>query len=123
MSGNQTRLQAIDQITNRAPLSFEKTEPLNQIWATDVFNLQKMEEALSKNAFKAIKKTVQTGKVLDAATADVVAAAMKDWALSKGAKFFSHVFYPMTNITAEKHDAFILLILKVMLSMNLLVAF
>ncbi len=56
MSGNQTRLQAIDQITNRAPLSFEKTEPLNQIWATDVFNLQKMEEALSKNAFKAVKK-------------------------------------------------------------------
>jgi len=108
MSGNQTRLQAIDQITNRAPLSFEKTEPLNQIWATDVFNLQKMEEALSKNAFKAIKKTVQTGKALDAGTADVVAAAMKDWALAKGAKFFSHVFYPMTNITAEKHDAFIL---------------
>ena len=108
MSGNQTRLQAIDQITNRAPLSFEKTEPLNQIWATDVFNLQKMEEALSKNAFKAVKKTVQTGQALDKATADIVAAAMKDWALSKGAKFFSHVFYPMTNATAEKHDAFII---------------
>ncbi len=108
MSGNQTRLQAIDQITNRAPLSFEKTEPLNKIWATDLFNLDKMEEALSKSAYKAIKKTVQTGKALDSATADIVAAAMKDWALSKGAKFFSHVFYPMTNITAEKHDAFIL---------------
>jgi len=108
MSGNQTRLQAIDQITNRAPLSFEKTEPLNQIWASDVFNLQKMEDSLSKNAFKAIKKTVQTGQPLDAATADVIAAAMKEWALSKGAKFFSHIFYPMTNITAEKHDAFIL---------------
>ena len=108
MSGNQTRLQAIDQITNRAPLSCEKTKPLNQIWATDVFNLQKMEDALSKNAFKAIKKTVQTGQTLDNSTADIVAAAMKDWALSKGAKFFSHVFYPMTNATAEKHDAFIL---------------
>ncbi|NQY87491.1 MAG: glutamine synthetase III [Colwellia sp.] len=108
MSGNQTRLQAIDQITNRAPLSFEKTKPLNQIWATDVFNLQKMEDAVSKNAFKAIKKTVQTGQALDATTADVIAAAMKEWALSKGAKYFSHVFYPMTNITAEKHDAFIL---------------
>lgn len=108
MSGNQTRLQAIDQITNRAPLSFEKTDPLNQIWATDLFNLDKMEEALSKSAYKAIKKTVQTGQALDAATADIVAAAMKDWALSKGAKFFSHVFYPMTNATAEKHDAFII---------------
>ena len=108
MSGNQVRLQAIEQITNRAPKEVTKTEPLSKIWATDVFNLQKMEEALSKSAFKAIKKTVQTGAVLDAATADIVAAAMKDWALSKGAKFFSHVFYPMTNITAEKHDAFIL---------------
>jgi glutamine synthetase len=107
MSGNQTRLQAIDQITNRTPLAVNKTEPLSKIWATDVFNLQKMEEALSKNAFKAIKKTVQTGEPLDAATADVVAAAMKDWALSKGVKFFSHVFYPMTNITAEKHDGLI----------------
>ncbi len=107
MSGNQTRLQAIDNITNRTPLAVNKTEPLSKIWATDVFNLQKMEEALSKNAFKAIKKTVQTGEPLDAATADVVAAAMKDWALSKGVKFFSHVFYPMTNITAEKHDGLI----------------
>jgi glutamine synthetase len=108
MSGNQTRLQAIDQITNRAPLSCKMTDPLKQIWATDVFNLQKMEDALSKKAFKAIKKTIESGEALDAATADIVAAAMKDRALSKGAKFFSHVFYPMTNITAEKHDAFIL---------------
>ena len=108
MSGNQTRLQAIDQITNRAPLSCNMTDPLKQIWATDVFNLQKMEDALSKKAFKAIKKTIESGEALDAATADIVAAAMKDWALTKGAKFFSHVFYPMTNITAEKHDAFIL---------------
>jgi len=108
MSGNQVRLQAIEQITNRAPKEVALTEPLSKIWATDVFNFQKMEEALSKSAFKAIKKTVQTGKALDAATADIVAAAMKDWALSKGAKFFSHVFYPMTNATAEKHDAFIL---------------
>ena len=108
MSGNQTRLQAIDQITNRAPISCKMTEPLKQIWATDVFNLQKMEDALSKKAFKAIKKTIESGEALDSSTADIVAAAMKDWALSKGAKFFSHVFYPMTNITAEKHDAFIL---------------
>jgi len=108
MSGNQVRLQAIEQITNRAPKEVAQTEALSSIWATDVFNLQKMEEALSKSAFKAIKKTVQTGEALDAATADIVAAAMKEWALSKGAKFFSHVFYPMTNATAEKHDAFIL---------------
>jgi len=107
MSGNQTRLQAIDVITNRQPTAVKEPKALGKIWAEDVFNLQKMEEALSKNAFKAIKKTVQTGKALDSATADVVAAAMKDWAISKGVKFFSHIFYPMTNITAEKHDGFI----------------
>lgn len=82
-------------------------DSLSSIWASDVFNLATMEEALSKNAFKAMKKTVQTGSPLDPATADVVAAAMKDWAMSKGAKFFSHIFYPMTNATAEKHDGFI----------------
>ncbi|PKH03835.1 glutamine synthetase type III [Psychromonas sp. MB-3u-54] len=108
MSGNQTRLKAIEQITNRAPNLLDKPEPLSKIWAEDVFNLHKMEEALPKNAFKAIKKTVQTGSALEPATADVVAAAMKDWALSKGVKFYSHIFYPMTNITAEKHDGFII---------------
>jgi glutamine synthetase len=67
-----------------------------------------MEESLSKNVFKIIKNTVQTGAALDTATADMVAAAMKEWALSKGVKFYSHIFYPMTNITAEKHDGFII---------------
>lgn len=107
MSGNQSRTQAIANITSRAPKQCTNTAPLNEIWACDVFNLAKMEEALSKNAFKALKKTVQTGSPLDAATADIVAAAMKEWAISKGAKFFSHIFYPMTNLTAEKHDGFI----------------
>ncbi len=108
MSGLTTRKNAITEITNRAPKECKATEALNKIWATDVFNLSAMEDALSKNAFKAMKKTVQTGAPLDPATADVVAAAMKDWAIGKGAKFFSHIFYPMTNITAEKHDGFII---------------
>lgn len=108
MSSNQARSQAIQTIGKRAPKAVGKTEPLNKIWATDVFNLAAMEEALSKNAFKAMKKTFQTGAPLDPATADVVAAAMKEWAMSKGAKFFSHIFYPMTNATAEKHDGFII---------------
>ena len=108
MSGNQARIQAVDQITNRTVKSYGQTDPLKDIWATDVFSLATMEEALSKKAFKSIKQTVQTGTPLDEATADVVAAAMKDWAIAKGAKFFSHIFYPMTNITAEKHDGFII---------------
>ena len=108
MSGNESRMQAIAHITNRAPKESKATAPLSEIWACDVFNLATMEEALSKNAFKSIKNTAQTGAPLDPATADVVAAAMKDWAMKKGAKFFSHIFYPMTNVTAEKHDGFII---------------
>ncbi|TDG11417.1 glutamine synthetase type III [Seongchinamella unica] len=107
MSANPGRQQAINTITNRAPSTVTPTDYLGDIWAEDVFDLRRMEWALSKTAFKSIKKTVQTGEPLDPATADVVAAAMKEWAVSKGAKFFSHVFYPMTNITAEKHDGFI----------------
>lgn len=108
MSGNESRIQAIHQITNRETMAVKTPRPLDEIWATDVFNLAKMEESLSKTAFKAIKNTVKTGAPLDGATAEVVAAAMKVWALSKGVKFFSHIFYPMTNITAEKHDGFII---------------
>jgi glutamine synthetase len=108
MSGNESRLQAVYDITGAKPVETEMTEPLSKIWACDVFGLEQMEESLSKAAFKAIKKTVQTGTELDAVTADMVAAAMKDWAITKGAKFFSHIFYPMTNFTAEKHDGFII---------------
>ena len=107
MSGNESRTQAIYQITNREPLSVSQPEALDKIWASNVFSLSTMEQSLSKAAFKSIKKTIQNGTALDTVTAEVVAAAMKEWALSKGVKFFSHIFYPMTNITAEKHDGFI----------------
>ncbi len=108
MSGNEVRRQAISEVTNRSSKAADTGGPLSEIWACDVFGLATMEESLSKNAFKAMKETVRTGAPLDAATADIVAAAMKDWALQKGVKFFSHVFYPLTNITAEKHDGFII---------------
>ena len=101
MSGNQARLQAIQNITNRTPLSVTKTDLLGNIWAEDVFNLARMEWALSKTAFKSIKNTVTTGAPLDPATADVVAAAMKEWAVAKGAKFFSHIFKISPKIQAE----------------------
>ncbi len=108
MTAHSTRAAAITAITSRQPMAVELPLPLSKIWASDVFSLARMEESLSKSAFKAMKNTVQTGGPLDPATADVVAAAMKEWAMAKGAKFFSHIFYPMTNITAEKHDGFIL---------------
>lgn len=108
MSGSESRAQAVFQVTNSEPLKVKSPKALDKIWATDVFTLVKMEEALSKKAFKSMKKTVETGQALDPGTADVVAAAMKDWAMSKGAKFYSHIFYPMTGASAEKHDGFIL---------------
>jgi len=107
MTANNLRTRAIDEINARPPTVATAGGPLSEIWACDVFSLATMEESLSKHAFKAMKETVQTGAPLDSATADIVAAAMKDWALGKGVKFFSHVFFPMTNITAEKHDGFI----------------
>ena len=66
-----------------------------------------MEECLSKSAFKSMKQTIQTGAPLDPAIADVVASAMKDWAMEKGATHYAHVFYPLTGLTAEKHDSFL----------------
>ncbi len=107
MSANTGRVRSISSVTDRSPVATNEIRPLSEIWATDVFDLSTMEEKLSKSAYKAMQATVHTGAALEPATADVVAAAMKDWALSKGAKFFSHIFFPMTNITAEKHDGFI----------------
>ncbi len=107
MNGNASRAKAVEDITSRLPTAVKQTESLDDIWAIDVFNLAKMEKALSKAAFASIKKTIQTGEALDADTAEEIASAMKDWALAKGVKFFSHIFFPMTNATAEKHDAFI----------------
>jgi len=77
MSGNESRLQAIYHITNREDTPTEMPKKLKKIWAADVFNLAKMEELLSKKAFKGMKKTIATGEALDPAIADVVAAAMK----------------------------------------------
>ena len=107
MSGNESRIQAIYQITNREPMPKKAPKRLEEMWATDVFTLSKMQECLPKPVFKSIKKTIQTGEVLDGSVADAIALAMKDWAISKGALYYAHVFYPLTNATAEKHDGFI----------------
>ncbi len=107
MTGNAARIQAVQNITNRQPTATTFPEPLSSLWASDVFTLAKMKESLPKEVFKSVKKTIETGAELDVSVADVVAAAMKDWALSKGALYYAHVFYPLTNATAEKHDGFI----------------
>ena len=108
MSGSENRSQAIFQITNREETPVGKRKTLNKIWASDVFTLDKMKEALSKDVYKAMKNTMENAAPLDPQVADSVAAAMKEWAISKGADYFSHIFYPLTGFTAEKHDGFIL---------------
>ncbi|MFN3232480.1 MAG: glutamine synthetase III [Alphaproteobacteria bacterium] len=107
MSQNHQRQQAIFEITGSRPASVAKPQALEELWASDVFTLLKMESALPKSAFRAMKATVETGAPLDPDAADDVAAAMKAWAMSKGANYFAHVFYPLTGASAEKHDSFI----------------
>ncbi|HEX2947659.1 MAG TPA: glutamine synthetase III [Clostridia bacterium] len=78
-----------------------------EIFGSMVFSEQVMKERLPKNTYKAMRKTIENGQPLDRGVADIVANAMKDWAIEKGATHFTHWFQPMTGITAEKHDSFI----------------
>ncbi len=80
---------------------------LTELYGANVFNLATMRQRLPKNVFKLLKRTIDLGEALDPAIADVVASAMKDWAVEKGATHYCHWFQPMTGVTAEKHDAFI----------------
>lgn len=78
-----------------------------ELFGESVFNLQVMQDKLPKDVFKSLKKTIDEGLPLDVGIAGIVANAMKDWAVEKGATHFTHWFQPMTGITAEKHDSFI----------------
>lgn len=78
-----------------------------ELFGCMVFNDQTMQERLPKSTYKALKKTIQDGAPLDLSVANVVASAMKDWAIEKGCTHYTHWFQPMTGVTAEKHDSFI----------------
>ena len=78
-----------------------------ELFGSMVFNDHVMRQMLPKTVYKSLKRTMQEGTALESDVADVVAACMKDWAVSKGATHFTHWFQPMTGITAEKHDSFI----------------
>ena len=84
-------------------------EALNveDIFASRVFTLGRMRERLPKTVYKEVRKVMEQGGELSLAAADVVAKAMKDWALENGATHYTHWFQPLTGITAEKHDAFV----------------
>lgn len=80
---------------------------VSEMFGKNVFNDSVMRERLPKSVYKKLKKTIEDGTELDPSIADVVAHAMKDWAIERGATHFSHWFQPLTGITAEKHDSFI----------------
>ena len=78
-----------------------------ELFGSMVFNDEVMRQRLPKEVYKSLTKTIATGGTIDPAIADVVANAMKDWAIEKGATHYTHWFQPLTGVTAEKHDAFI----------------
>ena len=80
---------------------------VSEIFGSLVFNDSVMKQRLPKETYNALKKTINERKDLDLSLANVVANAMKDWAVSKGATHYTHWFQPMTGVTAEKHDSFI----------------
>ena len=80
---------------------------VEEIFGSNVFTLGVMKERLPKDVFKDVKKVMDQGGELSLADANVVAKAMKDWAVEKGATHYTHWFQPLTGITAEKHDSFV----------------
>ncbi|MBQ1931396.1 MAG: glutamine synthetase III, partial [Lachnospiraceae bacterium] len=80
---------------------------VTEIFGADVFSDEVMRERLPKKIYQEIRRTIETGANMSQATADVVANAMKDWAVERGATHFTHWFQPLTGITAEKHDSFV----------------
>ena len=80
---------------------------IEEIFGSRVFNETVMKSRLPKETYRSLMETVRNGKALDIETANIIANAMKDWAVEKGATHFTHWFQPMTDVTAEKHDSFI----------------
>ncbi len=85
----------------------ERTERIQDIYASMVFSEDVMRERLPKEVYKSLLNTMANGKEVDSGIADIVASAMKDWAIEHGATHFTHWFQPLTGVTAEKHDAFL----------------
>jgi len=80
---------------------------VEELFGSRVFTYRKMKERLPKGVFKEVQHVMEQGGELSLETADVVAKAMKDWAIENGATHYTHWFQPLTGITAEKHDAFV----------------
>ncbi len=98
-------IQAINSYNDYAPFDFEKRQT-GEYYGENVFGAKAMQKYLPKAVYKSLKKTIEQGATLDSTLADAVATGMKEWALSKGATHYAHIFFPLTGWTAEKHDTF-----------------
>src|ERR1700748_2036817 len=109
LSGNAVRLAAITNLAAYVPpaISFVAGEAPGQIFGSSVFTKAEMQARLPKSVFKSVLATIEHSEQLDPTIADVVASAMKDWAIEKGATHYAHRSYPLTGLTAEKHDSFL----------------
>jgi glutamine synthetase len=109
VSGNAVRLQAIKDVEAYVPpaVSFAAGETPGEVFGSNVFSKAVMQKRLPKSVYKSVVSTIDHAAPLDPLVADAVASAMKDWAMEKGATHYAHVFYPLTGLTAEKHDSFL----------------
>ncbi|HEU5147293.1 MAG TPA: glutamine synthetase III, partial [Chryseosolibacter sp.] len=101
------RFEALKKLNERVPVNVELENPhISQFFGENVFGMEQMRATLAPAVFKKVSQAIKNHEKIDEATADAVAAAVKSWAISKGATHFSHWFQPMTGGTAEKHDSF-----------------
>ncbi len=108
MSLIKSRFEAIAAATGWREAAVDADAPrVDELFGEDVFSQRVMKERLPKDVYKRLMGTINAGERLDADLADVVASAMKDWAIEHGATHYTHWFQPLTGLTAEKHDSFI----------------
>ncbi len=108
---SNARREAIAAVNTYKPIERPwnfRDQATGEIFGSNVFSDAVMKERLSKEVYKALQNTIKRGAKLNPDVADEVAAAMKKWAIEKGATHYAHVFFPLTGITAEKHDSFLI---------------
>ena len=102
-----TRRHDAEYIAGGRPAATESHTDPTEYYGCNVFDDKAMRRYLPKAVYKSLRTTIDLGRRLDPAVADVVANAMKSWAMERGADHYTHVFYPLTGLTAEKHDSFL----------------
>ncbi|HQF29495.1 MAG TPA: glutamine synthetase III, partial [Bacteroidia bacterium] len=101
------RFRALESSINRAPVQVTAPSPkVSDYYSVNVFDREKMSKYLSREVFKQLMESASGGTRIDRKVAELVAAAMKNWAVGLGATHYTHWFQPLTGTTAEKHDAF-----------------